>query len=372
MALLQRLHKFYRSEARRENPKMPLENYTTECLVGILEADQGLLRAFAKEVLNIIEVSDDETIRIESQKYYGTGSGRRYIDVAIEGNKWLCFIENKVESQERMTSGDEGEDQIAAYIEILKQEEERRGIECYMRYCTKWSDPKTETRHHFYQFLWNDVARFWGKADYKDNHLIQDFIAFLTSQKMAHNMNFQAKDIESLENMQDNLNRMDQYLEKRIRPLLIGEWVRNFEKQLKEHNRHVLCCKGNYNGSGYWDICIGFVFDEAPSVSITFFVDRKVTNHEAVFKQLRDAVEAAKQPKLFKIEHGIYFQYRKPITAFSAEVEMEGAITKWYKEHIPLTLGILNQALPDEKWGALFSNNVTGSFSDGQEVLSKE
>lgn len=371
MALLQRLHKFYRSEARRGNPKMPLENYTTECLVGILEADQGLLRAFAKEVLKI-EKSGDETIRIESQKYYGTGTGRRYIDIAIEGNQWLCFIENKVESQERMISGDEGEDQIAAYIEILDQEKERRGIECYMRYCTKWSDPKTETRHDFCQFLWNDVARLLVKDDYKDNHLIQDFIAFLTSQNMAHNMNFQAKDIVSLENMLDNLNRMKQYLEKRIRPLLIGEWVRNFEKQLKEHNRHVLYREGKYNGSGHWDVCIGFVFDAAPGVSITFFVDNQVTNHEAVFKQLREAVEAAKQPKLFKIEPGIYFQYRKPIADFSAEEEMEGAITEWYKEHIPLTVGILNQALPDEKWGALFSNNVTGSFSDGQEVLSKE
>lgn len=351
---------------------MPLENYTTECLVGILEADQRLLRAFAREFLNIIEVSDDETIRIESQKYYATSTGRRYIDIAIEGNKWLCFIENKVESQERMISGGEGEDQIEAYIKILDQEKERRGIKCYMRYCTKWSDPKTETRHHFYQFLWNDVARFLGKDEYKDNHLIQDFIAFLTSQNMAHNMNFQAKDIVSLENMQDNLNRMDQYLEKRIRPLLIGEWESDFEKQLNKHNRHVLCREGKYKGSGYWDICIGFVFDEAPSVSITFFVDNKVTNHETVFKQLRDAVEAAKQPKLFKIEHGIYFQYRKPIAAFSAEVEMEGAITEWYKEHIPLTLGILKGALPGEDWDGLFGNNVTGSFSDGQEALSIE
>jgi hypothetical protein len=180
-------------------------------------------------------------------------------------------------------------------------------------------------------------------------------------------MNFQAKDIVSLENMQDNLKRMEQYLEKRIRPLLIGKWESDFKKQLSSQNRHVLCREGKYNGSGHWDICIGFVFDEAPSVSITFFVDRKVTNHEAVFKQLRDAVEAAKQPKLFKIEHGIYFQYRKPIAAFSAEVEMEGAITEWYKEHIPLTLGILNRALPGEDWGALFSKATDGHAKGDQQ-----
>jgi hypothetical protein len=358
MPLLQRLHKFYRSEARIENRKMPLENFTTECLVGILESHQGLLHDFAKKFLKIEEVSDDENIIIQSQKYYVDNSGRRYIDIVIEGNNWICFIENKVESQERRAISEADKDQIPAYMEILDQEE-KKGLHCYMRYCTKWSDPKVESKHHFYQFLWNDIARFLNSTSYKNSYLIQDFTTFLTSQNMAHNMDFQAIDIVSLEHLQDNLKRMDQYLEKRIRPLLNPDgWKSDFYKQANAHNRHILWQSGKYMDSGYWDICIGFVFDAVPGVSVTFYINRNTANYVDLLSRLKSPISpyAEKKPDLYEIESGAYFQYRKPIGAFSVANEMEGEITEWFRKHIKDTVCILKTELPEAPWEGFFAD----------------
>jgi hypothetical protein len=49
------------------------------------------------------------------------------------------------------------------------------------------------------------------------------------------------------------------------------------------------------------------------------------------------------------IDSGIYFQYRKPIAAFSGEKEMEEGITGWFIAREKDTRKILGKAFPDHR-----------------------
>lgn len=105
--LLNRLIKIYRSSNQLNTP---LENFTTESLVGVLEEDSILLDDFVNKVLKI----HGQGFKIESQKRYIHQSENRYIDVLIHNHETLCFIENKVDSDIR-------EDQLKIYDKILEE-----------------------------------------------------------------------------------------------------------------------------------------------------------------------------------------------------------------------------------------------------------
>ena len=98
-------------------------------------------------------------------------------DMVFEDNDTLCFLENKVESQE-------GGNQLASYYAILMtKQEKKRSI--HLRYCTKYYDPKEPpdgcAKDNFQQFRWSDVSEFLSKNE-NGNPLIDEFLTFLIAQ----------------------------------------------------------------------------------------------------------------------------------------------------------------------------------------------
>lgn len=75
-----------------DSNKTPLEDSTTEILVGILEKDSDLLDNFVNNILKI----DGTGFSIESQvKYNLEDDINCIIDIVLSNEESICFIENK-------------------------------------------------------------------------------------------------------------------------------------------------------------------------------------------------------------------------------------------------------------------------------------
>lgn len=130
--------------------KTPLEDYTTELLVGLLEDNQAMLDDFANSVLKI----EGEGFNIESQnKYILPGDINCIIDMVVTNKDSICFIENKVNASE-------GERQLERYAAVLRNIKSKENKEIYLRHCTKYYDKKEIKNFQFKQYRWSDVYKF--------------------------------------------------------------------------------------------------------------------------------------------------------------------------------------------------------------------
>lgn len=57
------------------------------------------------------------------------------VDIVIENEAMICFLENKVNSSE-------GDRQLERYTKVLNEINVKRNKEVYLRYCTKYYDKK--------------------------------------------------------------------------------------------------------------------------------------------------------------------------------------------------------------------------------------
>lgn len=121
MNIFSRLLKLYRTNSL----KTPFEDFTTEILVGILSENPEILADFVNQVLGI----DGSRFQITSQEHFILeGFKNCRVDIIIRSDNMLCFLENKIGSQE-------GNDQLLRYSRVL---DEHHGQDVtYLRYCTK-------------------------------------------------------------------------------------------------------------------------------------------------------------------------------------------------------------------------------------------
>ncbi len=209
--MLQRLLKLYNKQ--HQSGKTPLEDFTTEALVGLLETDKKLLQVFCKDFLKL----KSEHFSISSQRKYPLKDEHDcIIDIVIEGENEICFIENKVNSSE-------GYKQISRYCMILDEyKQNNQEFDTKMVYCTQFSEPKEENSHGFIEIKWYEIAHFLKKHLNK-YPTIKLFIDFLKSKNMDQDLTITAIDLITIQNytratelMKGHLESANPFFEKTI------------------------------------------------------------------------------------------------------------------------------------------------------------
>lgn len=125
-----------------------------------MENDQEVLNLFVNEVIKV----EGSNFNINSQKKYNLPEDINcIIDIVIENDEVVCFVENKIDSGE-------GTRQLERYSEVLKGIKDTEGKKVFLRYCTKYYDKKDVSFIDFSQYRWSDVYSFFEK--YKENLVI--------------------------------------------------------------------------------------------------------------------------------------------------------------------------------------------------------
>jgi hypothetical protein len=266
MSVFSRLIKLYSQNIY--SIKTPLEDFTTEILTGVLESG-SLIDRFVNQVLKI----EGENYGIITQKYYTNPQNPEEedskIDMVFFNEKNICFLENKVESGE-------GWNQLEKYSNILDSIKQD-GENTFLRYCTKYLDPKEEKRHDFKQFRWADVSIFL--SEFKENQLINDFLIFLRRYNMDNKTPFSPADLFTMTQLRETISKMDEIFEKIIPQFkkLFGESNTSRKQSIKieETSCRYYFCKSKVFSKGNSDMGISFVFDQIPMLNIWIWYNKE-------------------------------------------------------------------------------------------------
>lgn len=155
---------------KSSNGRTPLEDFTTECFAGVLQQHPLVLETFT-DWLNLPKGSYKVTTQCN---HYLEDDMNCIIDLVLESNNVLCFIENKVNSKE-------GWEQLNRYTKVLDKQSNKQ---TFLKYCTKYVDSKKNKNHNFSQFRWHELAKLI-EIKHPENPLVIDFVQFLKRHQMT-------------------------------------------------------------------------------------------------------------------------------------------------------------------------------------------
>lgn len=328
MATFERLIKLYRNS----NSITPFEDFTTEILAGILESNQEILDTFVNELLKI----EGDDFYLRTQKTYRLNEDTSVrIDLVFENDGSICFVENKVESFE-------GENQLDNYADVLDQ---FSGIKkTYLRYCTKYFDPKKLKKHSFIQFKWSDVAALL--SDYKDDHQIEDYYEFLKKHNMADNLEITAKEIFLFENLKHTMSTLDDILE-RIKPAFISNFgsvgKSDNSSQMRNWGRYVFMKTGVFGKGPNNQIGVGFYLNEIPTLSIWIWTPKGNSKRDT----FNTTIE--KNKSTFSTVSTDHCDFKEGMSKFLASDNPVEDIEKWFVDKFTI-LGKFVDDTPELEW----------------------
>lgn len=239
---------------RKNRKKTPLEDFTTELFVGVLKNDSNVSLKFINELIGF----QSDFYKISSQKkFFLKGRKNCIVDIVVESQKEICFIENKVNSKE-------GENQLGRYAEILNEYKEKE-YKTKLLYCTKNPEPKKIKAHDFLQIKWFDINQIC--LQYSQEKLTKLFSDFLNSNNMSDDMTIYSKDLIALENFTHVHNIFFQHLENAKSEFIDRFGNSNFndhrhtlKSQILTYNRLSIFKKPVIQGEGYSEILYGVNF----------------------------------------------------------------------------------------------------------------
>lgn len=173
--------------------KTPLEDFTTEGFAGILKNPEIL-----KSYVNWLKLPPGDYKVFTQGKYSLEDDFNCIVDLVLENNEVLCFIEHKVDSKE-------GWKQLERYSKSLDREAGKR--KTYLKYCTKRVDLKKIKNHQFQQFRWYDIAN-WLEKNHINQPLVQDYLNFLKLHQMAKDTSISTDTVISLNKFMQSYEAM--------------------------------------------------------------------------------------------------------------------------------------------------------------------
>ncbi len=314
--MINKLLKLYRNA--RHN--IPLEDFTTEVFAGILNMEDEVKQKFINDFLHL----PNGEYEIKTQVIYPLQNKKCIIDIVLRSEDTICFIENKVESGE-------GNEQLDKYGQIL--EECRKSYkETYLLYCTKYDDKKDYSKHHFNQYRWFEVANFLKK--FNTNNFIDNFITYLKTHDMAHDIVFDAKNFISLCDLQNISNKAYDCLDK-LKPVFKNTFNMDqnpsdgFDfKQVRKHNRLIHYYNDIFipESKSWSEIKYGILLFK-PELYVGIWVDK---GHPVYENMIQYTSKLINDFKVGIIEEGIYIELKKDMSIFLNDEEADSAITDWY------------------------------------------
>lgn len=270
--MLNNLYKLY----LRNTTKTPLEDFTTEALGGILKFDANLIEKFAFEFLEIPNFSYEVKTQV---KYDLIDDPNCIIDMVLESDNVICFIENKVNSSE-------GHRQLDRYCKVL-DEYAKNGYQTYLYYCTKYHDPKTIKTHNFKQIRWFQIAKFL--KPFCENSLIQDYLNFLKLKDMSQDLTINTKDLLTIENLFDTMSILKGYME-RAKPVFTETFKSDLKvsdgfnaTQIIKHKRMIYYYKDIIATGGWSELKYGFQTSSS-NIYVGIWID-KTNSQYKLFKE---------------------------------------------------------------------------------------
>jgi len=312
--MFNQLLKLYRTHSK----KTPLEDFTTELFVGLLNIEKEIKKSFISDFLDLPNA--DYYLRTQV-KYELKNDTNCIVDFVIESDDLICFIENKVNSKE-------GKRQLERYGKVLDSYSKKTKL----LYCTKYYDNKGYSNHHFKQIRWFEVAKFLNK--FEDNSLVVEFINFLTTHKMAQKLTFSAQDFLTLENLQNILSLTNEHLD-RVKPIFQETFkspkkisdVRSVSQVLR-HNRLIFMFSDIISENGWSEIKYGFQLGN-PAIYVGIWIDKKNNAYTDFIK----AIEPFKNKFIIKkIEIGISVELKKDISVYLNDDDADTDIANWFKD----------------------------------------
>jgi len=344
MTVFSNLLRLYRKNGASATPE---EDFCTECLAGILRSDSNLLKDFIQDILKI---DSDSRFKVTTQRtFYTKEEGEQgRLDLVLESQEELCFVEIKVRSGE-------GPDQLKKYSQILREQNDT--ITTYLRYCTLYIEEK-EPLENFEQFRWADIAKFLAKRT-KHDKLIHEFYNFLKENNMAGNERFSHEDLVGLKvygEIAQKVNEVFNLIKPKLENFGIVSGGLNASSHIMGHNRLALLCKGVLQDSNSEVLVsfdfIGMKFDDEPVVSVQLFVHRKNSfyqNFVEIAKMQYQNEKYKSKDILSTNEYGAHIRYEKPLALFFSEEEQLQMISKWIEERLDEIMKFRNNH-PELDW----------------------
>ena len=322
----------------RASEKTPLEDFITEILVGVLENDNELLDSFVNNILEI----EGTGFSIESQVKYNLDNDINcIIDIVVRNDENICFIENKVHSSE-------GERQLERYSKVLNEIHSFQGKNMFLRYCTKFYDPKNIDNIDFLQYRWSNVYRFL--EEYK-SELIYEYLEFLRGEGMAGSGDFNYEDLITLKNIYKTLSKMDECLDE-VKVILENTFNSKCEnksertKQIKESQLYIARIK-NLNEYRI-EVGAGFDMDDegevlSPTIIVYLFLENK-SDIACKFKEYhKKYINNKIDIKDYSTDKNLYYVFEVPLINFFNSENQVTDIISWMSDKIIVLRDILNE-----------------------------
>lgn len=288
------------------------EDFTTAILANLLKSELDFAQSFYK----LIRLPADNYI-IRTQRRFSSKLGSTCIvDLVLESEDNICFIENKVESSE-------GNEQLERYIEVLS------GIEktSFLRYCTKYYEDKIITDHHFHQFTWHQLSKLLRQ--YPENYYITSFYKFLKKLHMADSYELTLEKLAAAKFMQDTLKTFEYYLK-----ISKGDFESIFLAPGMSISKQEVT-SGNSNRIG-WKIN-GFDQNLSTHNELTFSIDfdTQVLNVHLYYHrnwQYENIFQQAEQDGFIcsKSLFGVALHINHPLADFLNKEDPSNEIRQWY------------------------------------------
>jgi len=306
---------------KKNRTKTPLEDFTTEAFVGLLNIEEDVKVGFLTEFLCLPKGDYQVATQI---KYSLKDDIDCVVDVVIKSESLVCFIENKVNSKE-------GYRQLERYGKVLSTFAED-DIETKLYYCTKYFDDKIYHNHNFQQIRWFQVAKFLKQ--FREVTLANEFIDFLTQQDMSQELTLSAKDFLALENLQNILRVTNNYLD-RVKPIFENTFQSEIKisdgrttPQILNYNRLIYLFKNIMGDGGWSEIKYGFQL-KGPLIYVGIWIDKSNSEFE-FFSESLDTLPV--DFLVFKKKNGIGIELRKEISVLLNDDEADLKIKNWYHD----------------------------------------
>jgi hypothetical protein len=322
-------NELYKLYGKRNSDRTPLEDFNTECFAGVLKMSEGILETFV-EFLKL----PAGKYAVSTQAHYSLAeTSNCIIDMVLESESTICFIENKVNSKE-------GWEQLERYTQVLNKyfdnDELDNKKEIHLRYCTKNVDIKTLIEPKFFQFRWFQIGKLIAAQDNKDA-LGYDYLKFLQQNDMAIDPSISTDTVVTLKNFKNTYDSMQYHIDESVRSFknafpkakLVKRHKADKQKDMEYQNRisnsisHPLKDKSKNS-----EILYSIDFDHV-HLQTQLWLSK---DHPQITK----VMELAEKSHLFEFienyEIGLGLRNRKPLYAFIENENSDKEIKQWFQD----------------------------------------
>jgi len=319
----------FNSLLKLHSNRVPLEDFSTEALSGILLSRQNILDKFVNQILKVT----GENFSLETQKPY---LGSR-VDMVFENKESIIFLENKVNAQE-------GYEQLSKYAKILCHQNKNY----YLRFCTKYIEVKSEDKYFplekkcFHQFRWHDIYSFLANSkEIKDDSLVKYFLNFLEKKEMSRASEFSVDDLISLRRFPSAFKSIEDSINS-ITPSFAGFFgdISNCTKagllnQLSKNNRYAIWQDNALTG-GYSEILLSFNLGDYdhqyPLLNLHVWTSKNHKLYDQIISDIE--INAHLLPKILteKKDIGFEFSYKDSLSNFISSNNQFNDIQSWFEE----------------------------------------